>query len=330
MSKNAKLALVLIFLVLIVTGVFCVGPSKAQFQGDITINVDGSVTPSSAPILQSGSRYSLTSNINESIAVNRSNMVLDGNGYTISEATIYILGVSNVTAKNLIIVNSDQGFSIADSSGVIITNNTIRETGASLPFSETWSISIQRGNSSQIIENNIIDNMVGVFFAETSDNLVVGNNITDCSGIAFGLYNSSYNRIYHNNMVNNSLQFKDEGIGLYPYMVSMNTWDNGSISGGNYWSDYELKYPDSSEINHSGIWNTSYVIDRNNVDNYPLTRQVDISAIAPTPTPIEQTVIPIIPIAVSVTVVAVVVVAGLLVYFKKHKRKRRDWFDDNI
>jgi hypothetical protein len=38
-------------------------------------------------------------------------------------------------------------------------------------------------------------------------------------------------------------------------------------------------------------------------------------------TPIKQTVIPIIPIAVSVTVVAVVVAAGLLVYFKKHKTK---------
>jgi parallel beta-helix repeat protein len=322
MSKNVKLTVVLIFLVLIVTGVFCFGPAKAQFQGDITINVDGSVTPSSAPILQSGSRYSLTSNINESIAVNRSNMVLDGSGYTISKATVYILSVSNVTAKNLIIVNSYQGFSIGDSTGVIVANNTVRETGASLPFSETWAISIQHGNLNQIIENNIIDNIVGVSFAETSDNLVVGNNITDCSSIAFGLYNSSYNRFYHNNMANNSLQFKDEGIGLYPYMVSMNAWDNGSISGGNYWSDYELKYPDSSEINQSGIWNTSYAIDRNNVDNYPLTRQVDISAIAstPTPTPIEQTAVPIIPIAGFVAVVVVVVAAGLFVYFKKQKR----------
>ncbi len=320
MSKNATLALVLIFLVLIVTCVFCVGFTKAQFQGDITINVDGSVTPSLAPILQSGSRYSLTSNINESIVVNRSNMVLDGNGYTISQATIYILNVSNVTARNLRITKSFQGMSIADSSGVNIINNTITETGASLPFSETWAISIQGGNSSQIIENNIINNMVGVFLAETSDNFVVGNNITNCSSIAFGLYNSSYNIIYHNNIVNNSLQFKDEGIGSYPYRVSLNTWDNGSISGGNYWSDYKLKYPGSSEINHSGIWNASYVIDQNNVDNYPLTQQIDISAIAltPAPSPIEQTQIPIMPIAVSVAI-ALAVIAGLLVYSKKHR-----------
>jgi parallel beta-helix repeat protein len=319
MSKNATSVLVLIFLVLIVTGVFCVGPAKAQFQGDITINVNGSVTPSSAPILHSGSRYSLTSNINESIAVNRSNMVLDGNGYTISEATIYILGVSNVTAKNLTITNSYQGISIADSSGVIITNNTIRETGTSLPFSETWAISIQRGNSNQIIENNILNNMVGVSFAETSYNLVIGNNITDCSSIAFGLYNSSNNRIYHNNLVNNSIQIKDEGIGLIPYMVSTNTWDNGSISGGNYWSDYKSKYPGSNEINHSGIWNTSYVIDQNNVDHYPLTQQAETSIMAPTPTPIQTTIVPILPIAVTVAV-ALVVAAGLLVYFKKHNR----------
>ncbi len=295
---------VLIFLVQIVACVFLVGPSKAQFQGDITINVDGTVTPLSAPILQSGGRYSLTSNINESIAVNRSNMVLDGNGYTISEAAIYILGVSNVTAKNLIILNSYQGFSIADSSNVIITNNTIKETGASLPFSETWAISIQRGNSSQIIENNIIDNMVGVSFAETSDNLVIGNNVTDCSSVAFGLYNSSYNRIYHNNMVNNSLQFKDEGIGLYPYMASTNVWDNGSISGGNYWSDYKLKCPDSREINNSGIWNTGYVIDQSNVDNYPLTQEVVVTLASPTPTVPEFPALTI-PLVLGVTWLAV-------------------------
>jgi len=68
------------------------------------------------------------------------------------------------------------------------------------------------------------------------------------------------------------------------------------------------------------------VIDRNNVDNYPLTLQVDISAIAPTPTPIEQTVIPIIPIVGSVAVVAVVVVAGLFVYSKKHKTPEKIHF----
>jgi hypothetical protein len=42
-------------------------PVKAQYQGDLIINADGSVNPSSAPILQTGNVYSLTSDINGTI-----------------------------------------------------------------------------------------------------------------------------------------------------------------------------------------------------------------------------------------------------------------------
>jgi hypothetical protein len=48
-----------------------------------------------------------------------------------------------------------------------------------------------------------------------------------------------------------------------------NVWDNGSS--GNYWSDYVTKYPNATQVDSSGIWNTPYVIDTNNTDHYPLT-----------------------------------------------------------
>ena len=38
---------------------------------------------------------------------------------------------------------------------------------------------------------------------------------------------------------------------------------------GNYWSDYETRYPNAS-YDEFGIWNTPYVIDSSNQDNYPL------------------------------------------------------------
>jgi hypothetical protein len=50
----------------------------------------------------------------------------------------------------------------------------------------------------------------------------------------------------------------------------MNVWDNGYPSGGNYWRDYQTRYPNATEIDSSGIWNTPYVIDANNTDRYPL------------------------------------------------------------
>jgi hypothetical protein len=51
---------------------------------------------------------------------------------------------------------------------------------------------------------------------------------------------------------------------------SPNTWDNGYLSGGNYWSDYRTRYPGAVENDSSAIWNASYVIDANNTDKYPL------------------------------------------------------------
>jgi hypothetical protein len=51
---------------------------------------------------------------------------------------------------------------------------------------------------------------------------------------------------------------------------STNVWDNGYPSGGNYWSDYQTKYLNATEIDSSSIWNTPYVIDTNNTDFYPL------------------------------------------------------------
>jgi len=53
--------------------------------------------------------------------------------------------------------------------------------------------------------------------------------------------------------------------------VVANIWDNGSV--GNYWSDYLTEYPNATETNSSGVWNTPYVIDTNNTDYYPLMVQ---------------------------------------------------------
>jgi hypothetical protein len=42
---------------------------------------------------------------------------------------------------------------------------------------------------------------------------------------------------------------------------------------GNYWSDYEEKYPDAEEIDSTGIWDTPYSID-DEEDIYPLVMPI--------------------------------------------------------
>ncbi len=65
---------------------------------------------------------------------------------------------------------------------------------------------------------------------------------------------------------------------MYPgatkvYEVDVVALDNGVV--GNYWSDYLARYPNATEVDSSGIGNTPYIIDANNVDHYPLLSEVD-------------------------------------------------------
>jgi parallel beta-helix repeat protein len=180
--------------------------------------------------------------------------------------------VFNVTVKNLVVANNYEGIGLTDSSNVIIANNTITGTRATLPFEQTSAISVIRGTSNVIIGNNFVNNMLGVFLGETSNNLIVGNNITGCSGVALDICYSSDNSIYHNNFINNSqIAYPNRYYGT----TSLNTWDDGYPSGGNYYSDYQTKYPNATMIDGSGIGDTPYVIDANNKDNYPLMASVD-------------------------------------------------------
>jgi parallel beta-helix repeat protein len=278
-------------------GVVCIRPVKAQYQNSITINADGSVTPSTAPIQQTGNVYTLTNDevtIAEGvcITVQRSSMILDGNGHTLSSTTLTDDGdglslsdVSNVTLKNFIITDCVTGIELDDTSNVTVTNNTITQAYANHPsILPTCAIGFDGGSSNIITGNTIVNNMVGIDLDKTSNNLIVENNITNSSTDAFYVDGSSNNSIYHNNFINNAGQLEDEGLLGGTGVASVNIWDSGYSSGGNYWSDYQSKYPNASQVDSSGIGNTPYVIDENNIDHYPLIHQVDISATSPTPT----------------------------------------------
>ena len=299
MKKTVNFALILICLLFL--GVFCIRPVKAQYQSSITINADGSVIPSTAPIQQSGNVYTLTSdevtNIEGvCITVQRSNMILDGNGHSLSSTTLtdngdglLLSSVTNVTLKNFIITDCVVGIELDNTSNVTVTNNTITQAYVNHPsILPTCAIGFDGGYSNIITGNIIVNNMVGIDLDETSNNLIVENNITNSSTDAFNVDESSNNSIYHNNFINNTGQMEDLQVGTG--VPSVNIWDNGYPSGGNYWSDYQSKYPNASQIDSSGIGNTPYIIDENNIDHYPLIYRVDISAtssnLSPTPSTI--------------------------------------------
>ncbi len=281
MKKTA--AAILCLICLISLGVVNIRPVKAQYQGDITINTDGSVSPSSAPIQRAGNVYTLASDVNESIVVQRNNTIIDGAGYTVfgfslKEYGLSLSDVSNVTVKNCIITQGNEfagafiGILLSDTSNVVVTNNTITGIGSPLVLNEETYIGIDVEGSSHNVfaQNDIANNIAGIYFSYSSNNLIIGNNITETTnpwgactspgGINFD--HGANNTIYHNNFI---IGFQ---AGEAAVSNSVNVWDDGYPSGGNYWGDYKGYNP--KEIGNSGIGNLPYLVGANNTDRYPL------------------------------------------------------------
>jgi len=121
-----------------------------------------------------------------------------------------------------------------------------------------------QGNS--INGNSITASMFGIYLYYSSNyNSIIGNSVTNNDWGIFFEEHISYNRFYHNNLIDNSQQFS--AVRSFEYS---NVFDDGYPSGGNYWSDYITRYPSAQELDDSGIWDTPYVLDENNKDNYPL------------------------------------------------------------
>jgi hypothetical protein len=289
MRRTANIALILILIIAL--GMICVQPVKAQYQGNITINADGSISPSSAPIQFRGNTYTLTNNIDGGISVDRNNSVVDGNGLTItngiqigynnappSPPAPSLVYTSNVTVENFVVEGSSAetvfGIQLIETSKVVIINNTITGTGnGPLSLDEpTAAIDVEGGSSNVIFNNSIVSNYNGINFFETNSNLVVENTIENSLGLYGGgcgiiLWGSSYNIVYHNNFVNNVEQAYE---GTFNSASLGNVWDDGYPGGGNYWSDYSKQNPKATEINGTGIGDEPYVIDPHNEDRYPL------------------------------------------------------------
>jgi parallel beta-helix repeat protein len=146
------------------------------------------------------------------------------------------------------------------------SNNTI--TGNTLT-NNTWGVELS-SSSNNFLSDNIIrtSSNTGIWIEDSSDNVLAGNNITmNYQGIETS--SCSNDSIYHNNFVNNSYKQASTS-------ESLDIWDEGYPSGGNYWSDYNgtdlHSGPYQNETGSDGIGDTHYVIDVHNQDNYPFMK----------------------------------------------------------
>lgn len=267
---------------------------QVKATGTIYIRADGSIDPVSAPISTSDNvNYLLFADIYDSIVIERNSIVLDGAGHRVQGAGggygVDLTDTNATTVKNLEIENFGWGImcdEVGNSHDNIIVENDVKNNGDGIvlygPAANYLIVNnritgsflqdgiwILKCTNIQIIGNEIsMNKRYGICIASYStNNLVIENNITGNhhAGVGFG---SSPNTVFHNNFENNTMHATGPA---YP-----NVLDDGYPSGGNYWSDYnETDLFSGSYQNETGsdnIGDSPYVIDANNVDNYPLMR----------------------------------------------------------
>jgi len=155
--------------------------------------------------------------------------LISGNSITDSTYGIY----NYISSSNKLIMNTIEstsngyGLYLVYSDSCIINGNTITGT--------RYGIYLMRSGTASLTCNTIVNNMYGIYI----------------------YYLSNDNKIFHNNIVENTYQ-------VYS-IYSTNTWDNGYPSGGNYFSDYT-----GEDANSDGIGDSPYIVDTSNKDNYPL------------------------------------------------------------
>jgi parallel beta-helix repeat protein len=222
--------------------------------------------------------------------VERENLTIDGNVMDIGY--LGLVSCKNILVKNLNIRNNINAVLLANTTYSTVKNCTLTNS----------SYGVHLNNSSNnIIENCVtLNNSHGIYLHFSSNNNIVRNCTASGNtsyGIIFYLY-SDNNHAYHNNILNNINQARDEGT---------NYWDDGYLSGGNYWSDYrgvDEKYGENQNISgRDGIGDTPYQIPGGvRQDRYPLMSQ-DVAELEVSSLRIEPSVVePSKPVTISVDV----------------------------
>jgi len=206
-----------------------------------------------------------------------------GDGYSIAKSKHVIISGNTV--------RSYYGSGVSDSSDVTISNEiesaayiegvifverstNVTVSNNSVQASLSYAIWFRNSNSTIVTNNRVTGGGVngysnwdqGIVLESSPIFQIIGNNVT-LEAVGIRISSSTTGHVYHNNLVNNTVQAQDDQPG-------QNSWDNGYPSGGNYWSDFKgidnCSGPQQNVCpSPDGIGDTPYVISSAQ-DNYPL------------------------------------------------------------
>lgn len=233
-------------------------------------------------------------------AINCSRVVVKDLSLSDNFAGVQFAYTNNSLVQNVTCQSNEQGIRLLCSNG-----NTI--IGSTLHLNSFSGISLSTASSNHILRNLVELNPNGITLsysplipAYSENNTISGNVITGNRETGIYIVNSSYgtvhdneissspigieidlseglsknNSIYHNNLMNNTVNALFAARPSSP--LPMNNWDYGYPDGGNYWGDYNGTDVFSGEFQNQtgadGIGDVRYVLGEKNEDSYPLIR----------------------------------------------------------
>ena len=224
-------------LILVSTLTLALNIQPVEAAGTIYILADGSIDPPGASISTVDNvTYTLTGNILsevDGIVVRRSNVIINGAGYTLQGAGssngFSWSNEHNVTIKYTRITNFKNGIMFSSSS-----NNTI--SGNTITTNIYYGLFLYSSSTNSISSNNIVDNNHGLQLYYHSDlNSIIGNTIEINKNRGVGLDFSSDNTISGNTITDNG-----QGIMLKTHSDSNSISSNNVTA--NLWGGISLAY----------------------------------------------------------------------------------------
>ena len=220
---------------------------KVDASSTIHIRINGLVEGTDKITSADNTTYTLIDNINCSIVVERSNIIIDGNGYTLNGSSLNVtLGfnltsVNNVTIRNINIDSfTTAGIFLFQSSTNLIYGNNITNN-----YNGIW---LDSSVNNTISENSISENnWYGVYLGNFSHhNNVSGNELKANSQHAINIDLSSNNNIIRNNIREN----KRRGLNLN--FSSSNTISDNNVEA-NSWNGIRLTSSSDNIITRNNV-----------------------------------------------------------------------------
>jgi hypothetical protein len=213
---------VLLTLTLIVSLVAGLQAAKAQAYQTITIKPDGSIEPETDLLERNDSTYTFKGNLFASIEVEKSYITIDGSGYTLQGRK----------------ETNERGLKLSYCMDVLVKNLRIYNFSDGVLFTGSYNC--------RFINNYVERCGVHVMgYGGEIGNLIANNTFKD-SGIFIDYNHGGLDVITENNFFNSGI------------LVSL---ADPPVVDKNYWDNYSSKYPNATEIDSLGIWDTPYFDD---------------------------------------------------------------------